>query len=103
MTVPVLLFNSVFALADGGGGAFPPPLLLQQLDAVVDVELDGSPVSLVAHQQGAQFQAAFAVCLCRDAQIQEVPLQVSLHRDALRLRPGPLQHAALSCGKCFKA
>lgn len=36
------------ALADCGS-AFPPPLLLQELDAIVDVELDCSPVSLVAH------------------------------------------------------
>lgn len=66
------------ALADRGG-AFPPPLLLQQLDAVVDVKLDGPPVSLVAHQQGAEFEAALAVRLGGDPQLHEVSLEVSLH------------------------
>lgn len=61
------------ALADRGG-ALPPPLLLQQLDAVVDVELDGPPVSLVAHQQRAEFKAALAVGLRGDAQLHEVSL-----------------------------
>lgn len=37
-----------FALADRSS-AFPPALLLQQLDAIVDVKLNGPPVSLVAH------------------------------------------------------
>lgn len=83
-----------FALADRGG-TFPPPLLLQQLDAVVDVKLDGPPVSLVTHQQGAEFEAALAVRLGGDAQLHEVSLQVSLHCYTLRLRPGTLQHATL--------
>lgn len=61
-------------LVDGGGGAFSPPLLLQQLDAVVHIKLDGSPVPLVANQQGAQFQAAFTVRFGGDAQLQEVSL-----------------------------
>ena len=73
-----------FALADGGG-AFPPALLLQQLDAVVDIKLDGPPVSLVAHQQGAEFKAALTVRLRRDSQLHEVSLEVSLHCYALRL------------------
>lgn len=61
------------ALADRGG-AFPPALLLQQLDAVVDVKLDGPPVPLVAHQQRAEFQAALTVRLRRDSQLHEVSL-----------------------------
>lgn len=52
--IRVLFWASVFDLADRGG-AFPPPLLLQQLDAVVHVKLNSPPVSLVAHQQGAEF------------------------------------------------
>lgn len=62
-----------FALADRSS-AFPPPLLLQQLDAVVDVKLDGPPVSLVAHQQGAEFEAALAVRLRGDSQLHKVSL-----------------------------
>ncbi len=62
-----------FALADRGS-AFPPPLLLQQLDAVVDVKLDSPPVSLVAHQQRAEFEAALTVSLSRDSQLHEVSL-----------------------------
>lgn len=87
-----------FALADRGG-AFPPALLLQQLDAVVDVKLDRPPVSLVTDQQGAEFEAAFTVCLCRNAQLHEVSLQVSLHCYTLRLWPGSLQHSTLPCEK----
>lgn len=83
-----------WSLADGGG-ALPPALLLEQLDAVVDVELDSPPVTLVADQQGAEFQATLAVRLGWDAQLQQVPLQVGLHSHALRLRPGTLQNAAL--------
>lgn len=84
----------VFSLADRGG-ALPPSLLLEELDAIVDVKLDGPPVPLVAHQQGAEFQAALAVCFGRNAQIHEVPLQVSLHGNPLRLWPGTLQDASL--------
>lgn len=73
-----------FSLADRGS-TFPPALLLQELDAVVDVKLDGPPVSLVAHQQGAQFETALTVRLCRHSQLHEVSLEVSLHRDSLRL------------------
>lgn len=62
-----------FALADRGS-TFPPPLLLQQLDAVVDIKLDGPPVSLVAHQQRAEFQAALTVRFRRDSQLQEVSI-----------------------------
>ncbi|TNN85205.1 hypothetical protein EYF80_004555 [Liparis tanakae] len=51
----------------------------EQLDAVVNVELDGPPVPLVAHQQRAEFEAALAVRFRRDSQLYEVPLQVSLH------------------------
>lgn len=67
------LFIFFYALADRGS-TFPPPLLLQQLDTVVDVKLYGPPVSLVAHQQRAEFEAALAVSLCRDSQLHEVSL-----------------------------
>lgn len=84
------------ALADCSR-ALPPPLLLQQLDAVVDVELDRPPVSLVAHQQRAEFEASFAVRLRGDAQFHEVSLQVSLHCYTLGFWPGTLQDTALPC------
>lgn len=77
------------------GGALPPALLLQELDAVVDIELDGPPVSLVTHQQGAEFETALAVRLGGDAQFHEVSLEVGLHCYTLGLGPGALQHAAL--------
>lgn len=51
----------------------------------MDVKLDGPPVSLVAHQQRAEFEAALAVRLRRDSQLHEVSLQVSLHCYTLRL------------------
>lgn len=91
-----LLSQIPFALANCSS-TFSPPLLLQQLDPVVDIKLDGSPVSLVAHQQGAEFQAAFTVRLRGDTQVQEVLLEVRLHSYALRLGPGSLQDAAFSC------
>lgn len=68
-----LLPRLCFALADRGS-AFPPTLLLQELDAVVDVKLDGPPVSLVAHQQGAKFETALTVRLRRHSQFHEVSL-----------------------------
>lgn len=74
----------IFSLADRSS-ALPPSLLLEELDAIVDVKLDGPPVPLVAHQQGAEFQAAFAVCFRRNSQVHEVSLEVSLHRNPLRL------------------
>lgn len=86
-----------------GRGAFPPPLLLQQLDAVVNVKLDRPPVPLVAHQQGAEFEAALAVGLRRHSQLHEVPLQVGLHGYALVLWPGALKYATLPCGREEKA
>lgn len=49
-------------------------LLLQELDAVVDVELDGPPVPVVAHEHWAQLQAALAVGFGRDPELQEVLL-----------------------------
>lgn len=73
-----------FSLADRGS-TFPSALLLQELDAVVDVKLDGPPVSLVAHQQGAKFETALTVRLCRHSQLHEVSLEVSLHCNSLRL------------------
>lgn len=76
--------HSVCVLTDSGS-ALPPALLLQELDAVVDVKLDGSPISLVAHQQGAKFQTALTVSLGWHSQLHEVPLEVSLHSDTLRL------------------
>lgn len=86
----------VTSLADGGS-AFPPSLLLEELNTIVDVKLDGPPVPLVAHQQRAELQAALAVRFRGNAQVHEVSLQVSLHRNPLRLGPGTLQHAALPC------
>lgn len=62
-----------FALAHRSS-AFPPPLFFQQLDAVVDVKFDGPPVSLVAHQHRAEFEAALTVRLCWDSQLHEVSL-----------------------------
>ncbi|TNN62779.1 hypothetical protein EYF80_027005 [Liparis tanakae] len=71
--------------------------MAMQLDAVVAVELDGSPVAVVGDQQGALLQAALAVGLGGNAELGDVLVQVLLHRRTLRLRPGPLQDAALSC------
>lgn len=88
--------HSVCVLTDSGS-ALPPALLLQELDAVVDVKLDGPPISLVAHQQGAKFQTALTVSLGWHSQLNEVPLEVSFHSDTLRLWPGTLQYATLSC------
>lgn len=74
----------IFSLADGGS-ALPPSLLLEELDAIVDIKLDGPPVPLVAHKQGAEFQAALAVCFRGNSQFHEVSLQVRLHCNPLRL------------------
>lgn len=76
--------HSVCVLTDSSS-TLPPALLLQELDAVVDVKLDGPPISLVAHQQGAKFQTALTVSLGWYSQLNEVPLEVSLHSDTLRL------------------
>ena len=62
----------------------------------MDIELDGPPVSLVTHQQGAKFETALTVRLSGDAQFHEVSLEVGLHCYTLSLGPGALQHAALS-------
>lgn len=76
--------------------AVPPLVLLQQLDAVVAVELDGPPVTVVVDQQGALLQAALAVGLGGDSQFVNVLSQVLFYRCALRLRPGTLQDTSLS-------
>lgn len=60
------------------------------------VELDGSPVAVVADQQGALLQAALTVSLGGDSKLGDVLGQVLLDRGALRLRPGTLQDASLS-------
>ena len=84
---------------------FTPLVFLQQLNAIVTVELDGSPVTLVADQQGALLQAALAVGLRGDSELRDVLGQVLLDCCALRLWPGTLQDASLSCSggevKCF--
>ncbi len=91
VSVSVLLWS-----AHGGGlASVSASLFLQELDAVVAVELDGSPVALVADEQRAELQASLTVRLRRNTQLHDVPLQVRLHRHSLRLRPRPLQHAAL--------
>lgn len=73
-----------------------PLVLLQQLNAVVAVELDGPPVAVVADQQGALLQAALAVGLGGDSELCDVSGQVLLDRRTLRLWPGALQDASLS-------
>lgn len=47
----------------GGGGTLPPArLLLRELDAVAEVELERSPVPMIDHQQGAKFQSYLDAC-----------------------------------------
>ena len=60
------------------------------------VELDGTPVPLVADQQGALLQTALAVRLGWHTQLGDVARQVLLHCGALGLRPRPLQHPSLT-------
>lgn len=64
---------------------FTPLVLLQQLNAVVAVELDGSPVAVVADQQGALLQAALAVGFGGDSELGNVSSQVLLNGRTLRL------------------
>lgn len=82
--------------SEGLGLTFTPLVFLQQLNAIVAVELDGSPVAVVADQQRALLQAAFAVGLCGDSELGDVLGQVLLYSRTLRLRPGALQDASLS-------
>lgn len=85
------------ASADGQGGrALSLLCFFQQLDAVVAVELDGSPVSAVGDQEWTLLQTALAVCFSGDAQLHDVPHQVGLHRGPLCLGPRTLQDAALA-------
>lgn len=60
------------------------------------VELDGSPVAVVADQQGALLQAPLAVGLGGHTELVDVLGQVLLHRRPLRLGPGPLQDTSLA-------
>lgn len=64
---------------------FTPLVFLQQLNAVVAVELDGSPVTMVVDQQGALLQAALTVGLGRNAELCDVSGQVFLDCRTLRL------------------
>lgn len=82
--------------SEGQGLIFTPLVLLEQLNAVVAVELNSPPVSVVADQQGALLQTALTVCLSRDSEFSDVLGQVLLNRRPLRLRPGSLQDASLS-------
>ncbi|KAG7241268.1 hypothetical protein INR49_025786, partial [Caranx melampygus] len=54
---------------------FTPLVLLQQLNAVVAVELDGSPVTVVADQQGALLQAALTVSFGGDSELGDISSQ----------------------------
>lgn len=62
-----------------------PLVFLQQLDAVVAIELDCSPVAVVADQQGALLQAALTVGLGGDSELRDVLGQVLLNCRTLRL------------------
>lgn len=81
------------------GLTLTPLVFLQKLNAVVAVELDGSPVAVVTDQQRALLQAAFTVGLGGDSELGDVLGQVLFDCRALRLRPGTLQNPSLSC-KC---
>lgn len=82
---PSLEHSPFSADSEGQGVAVAPLVFLQQLDAVVAVELDGSPVAVVADQQRALLQATLAVCLGGDPELGDVSGQVLLDRRALRL------------------
>lgn len=43
------------------------------------VEVEPDPVSMITHQQGAEFQTALTVGLGWHRQLHEVPLEVRLH------------------------
>ena len=89
--------------ADGErqGLTLTPLVFLQKLNPVVAVELDGSPVAVVADQQRALLQAAFTVGLGGDSELGDVLGQVLFDCRTLRLRPGTLQNPSLSykCGE----
>lgn len=70
--------SSLSADSERLGFTFTPLVFLQQLNAVVAVELDGSPVTVVADQQGALLKAALAVGLGRDSKLVDVLGQVLL-------------------------
>lgn len=57
--------------------------LLQQLNAVVAVELDGSPVAVVVDQERAVLQAALTVGFGRNSELRDVLVQMLLHRCTL--------------------
>lgn len=95
----LLLFS---AHDEGQRLAFTPLILLQQLNAIVAVKLNGPPVPLVANQQRTLLQAALAVGLGGHAELVDVLGQVLLHCRALCLRPGTLQNATLPWQKAFE-
>lgn len=64
--------------SQGLGLTFTPLVFLKQLNAVVAVELDGSPVAVVADQQRALLKAALTVGFGRDSELCDVSGQVLL-------------------------
>ena len=92
--------STFFSLStDSEGGlelAFTSLIFLQQLNAIVAVEFDSTPVAMVADQQGALLQAALTVSLSGDSKLIDVLGQVLFDCGTLRLWPGALQDAALS-------
>lgn len=86
----------ISADCEGLGFVFTPLVFLKQLNAVVAVELNGSPVAVVADQQRTLLQAALAVRFGGYSEFGDVLGQVLLNRCPLRLRPGTLQDTSLS-------
>lgn len=78
-------FVPLSADREGLGLTFTPLVFLEQLNSVVAVELDGSPVTVVADQQRALLQAALAVGFGRDSELSNVAGQVFLNCCPLRL------------------
>lgn len=64
---------------------FTPLVFLEQLNAVVAVELNGSPVAVVVDQQRTLLQAALAVRFGGDAELCDVLGKVLLNCCSLRL------------------
>lgn len=64
---------------------FAPLIFFEQLNAVVTVELDGSPVTVVVDQQGALLQAALTVCFGRDTELCDILGKVLLDCCSFRL------------------
>lgn len=64
---------------------FTPLVFLKQLNAVVTIEFNGSPITVVVDQQGALLQAALAVSFGRHSELSDVSGQVLLYGCPLRL------------------